>query len=278
MGRRRNLRQPRRARLGRHEHQRSFARFRDGGETGRGTGLDSLRPPLRGPARDRRGSGLPGGEHVHNRRLPPRGRGSGDRQVLMRVLLYGEDGPLERALAARGLELVREVPDAEALVTLAPPVELRPLAELGPEGWRSTFRSWAEEPFFAVQPWLRIASARGSGSWVAVTSVVATQPFPGGASGAAALALQTLVRIAALEGVRANAVASGWRSDRLPAGLDPVLAAADTPDGRLTTPADVAAAVEWLLSADAAHVNGEVLRVDGGYTITRGSRPDPRRS
>ena len=26
---------------------------------------------------------------------------------------------------------------------------------------------------------------------------------------------------------------------------------------------------------DAAHVSGEVIRVDGGYTITRGSRPDP---
>ena len=195
----------------------------------------------------------------------------------MRVLLYGEDGPLERALAARGLELVREVPDAEALVTLAPPVELRPLAELGPEGWRSTFRSWAEEPFFAVQPWLRIASARGSGSWVAVTSVVATQPFPGGACGAAALALQTLVRIAALEGVRANAVAPGWREDRIPSSIDQELAVVDTPDKRLASAEDVASAVAWLLSEEASHVNGEVLRVDGGYTITRGSRPDPTR-
>jgi NAD(P)-dependent dehydrogenase (short-subunit alcohol dehydrogenase family) len=195
----------------------------------------------------------------------------------MRVLLHGEDGPLERALAARGLELVREGPEAEALVTLTPPVELRPLMELGPEGWRSTFRLWAEEPFFAAQPWLRTASARGSGSWVAVTSVVATQPFPGGACGAAALALQTLVRVAALEGIRANAVAPGWREDRVPSSLDPELAVADTPDRRLATAEDVGSAVAWLLSEEASHVNGEVLRVDGGYTITRGSRPDPTR-
>ena len=37
----------------------------------------------------------------------------------------------------------------------------------------------------------------------------------------------------------------------------------------------MAGAVAWLLSDDAAHVNGEVVRVDGGYTITRGSTPAP---
>jgi NAD(P)-dependent dehydrogenase (short-subunit alcohol dehydrogenase family) len=190
----------------------------------------------------------------------------------MRTLVIGHDAPLERELASRGLELVREA-DADALVTLPPPVSLAFAAELEPEAWRAQFRAWVEEPFFAVQPWLRPGR-----TWVAVTSIVATQPFPGGAVGACALALQTLVRIAALEGLRANVVAPGWRADNRPNELDGELAVADTPGGRLATAADVAAAVAWLLSPEAAHVNGEVLRVDGGYTITRGSRPDPRRS
>jgi NAD(P)-dependent dehydrogenase (short-subunit alcohol dehydrogenase family) len=63
----------------------------------------------------------------------------------------------------------------------------------------------------------------------------------------------------------------------MPRELDPELARADTPTGRLTSDADIAATVSWLLSDDAAQLNGEVLRVDGGYTITGGSRPDPRR-
>jgi NAD(P)-dependent dehydrogenase (short-subunit alcohol dehydrogenase family) len=195
----------------------------------------------------------------------------------MRVLLIGEDAALEAELAALGLELVRDDPRAEALVTLPPPVELRPAAELDADSWRAMFAAWAEEPFFAAQPWLREADARGSGMWVAVTTILATQPFPRGAAGACALVLQTLVRIAALEGIRANAVAAGWRRDRFPPELDPELAAEDTPDGRFATPADVTAAIAWLLSDDAAHVHGEVVRVDGGYTITRGSRPDPTR-
>jgi NAD(P)-dependent dehydrogenase (short-subunit alcohol dehydrogenase family) len=171
---------------------------------------------------------------------------------------------------------VRDTLDAQALVTLAPAVDLQPVAELDPVGWQRIFRSFAEEPFFAAQPWLQVAGKRGSGTWVAVTTVLATQPFPGGAAGAAALALQTLVRIAALEGIRANAVAPGWREDRFPDPLDRDLAVADSPTGRLASADAVAAAVAWLLSDDSSHVNGEVIRVDGGYTITRGSRPDPK--
>ena len=198
----------------------------------------------------------------------------------MRILLIAPSGdPLERELAALGHDVVRDDVGAHGAVTLAPSVELRQLAELEPEAWIATFREWAEEPFFSVQRWLAAALERGSGSWVAVTSTVGTQPFPGaGAAGAAAMALHTLVRIAAIEGgprgVRANVVAPGWR-EPLPPRLDPELAVDDTPGGRLATTTDVASAVAWLLSDDASHVSGEVVRVDGGYTITRGSRPSP---
>ena len=50
----------------------------------------------------------------------------------MQVLVIGTDGPVEGALAMRGLELVRDAPDADALVTLAPPVTLRPVARARP--------------------------------------------------------------------------------------------------------------------------------------------------
>jgi len=201
----------------------------------------------------------------------------------MRVLLIAPaDDPLERALEALGHDVVRDDVSAHGAVTVAPPVELEPLAELESDAWHATFKEWAEEPFFSVQPWLAAALERGSGSWVAVTSSLGTQPFPGaGSAGAAAMALHTLVRVAAIEGgprgVRANAVAPGWRVP-LPARLDPELAVDDTPAGRLATSADVASAVAWLLSDDASHVSGEVIRVDGGYTITRGSRPNPEKA
>jgi enoyl-[acyl-carrier protein] reductase III len=41
----------------------------------------------------------------------------------------------------------------------------------------------------------------------------------------------------------------------------------DTPAGRMVTPEDVAAAVRFLLSDDAAMVRGHSLIVDGGYSL-----------
>jgi NAD(P)-dependent dehydrogenase (short-subunit alcohol dehydrogenase family) len=200
----------------------------------------------------------------------------------MRALLHGTDEELERALRARGLELVREG-RTDALVTLGPPPVLRPLAETSAEDWIARFEAWTEAPFWALQAWLRDVLDRGvRGGWVAITTMLGAQPFSGGgADGAAAVAFQTLVRIAAIEygprGIRANAIAAGWRERTLPSELDGDLALADTPTGRLVSESDVAAAVTWLLSDDASQVTGQILRLDGGYTITQGSRPDPRK-
>jgi NAD(P)-dependent dehydrogenase (short-subunit alcohol dehydrogenase family) len=200
----------------------------------------------------------------------------------VQVLIHGADECIEAALREREIELIRGG-EADALVTIAPAPELRVLAEVAPEEWLGRFRQWVEEPFWAFQAWLRGVLDRGTGGgWVAITSTLGAQPFPGGGpDGTAAVALHTLVRVAAIEygsrGIRANAVAPGWRSDAFPAELDRELAVSDTPTARLASASDIAAATAWLLSDDARQVNGEIVRADGGYTITRGSRPDPAR-
>jgi 3-oxoacyl-[acyl-carrier protein] reductase len=200
----------------------------------------------------------------------------------VRIRLHGQDDRLEAALCGRGLEPVRQGA-ADAFVTMGPTPVLRPLADIGAEEWKAHFKAWVADPFWAFQGWLREVLARGApGRWVAITTTLGALPFPGGgADGTSAVALQTLVRIAAIEyaprGIRANVIAPGWREQRLPPELDPQLAVRDTPTGRMTTDGDIATAVAWLLSPDAEQLNGEILHLDGGYTITRGSSPDPRR-
>jgi NAD(P)-dependent dehydrogenase (short-subunit alcohol dehydrogenase family) len=200
----------------------------------------------------------------------------------MRALIHGKDEQLEQALAASGVEPVRSG-EASAFITLAPAPELRPLATIRAAEWLRRFTDYVEEPFWAFQRWARDVLDRGApGRWIAITTALGAQPFPGGgADGTAASALQTLVQVAAIEygarGMRANAIVSGWRADRLAPNLDPVLAEQDTPTGRLTTSEQIAATVAWLLSDAAGNVNGGILRLDGGYTLSRGARSDPLR-
>lgn len=72
------------------------------------------------------------------------------------------------------------------------------------------------------------------------------------------------------QGVRSNAIAPGsietpiQGAFRVPEGGDPKLIHRVMPLDRMRGPDQVAAAVAYLASDDAAHVNGEVLRVDGG--------------
>lgn len=74
----------------------------------------------------------------------------------------------------------------------------------------------------------------------------------------------------ATDGVRVNAVAPGWISTELTAGIREDPAAEErivsrTPMGRWGRPDEVAGAVEFLCGPDAAFVTGAVLPVDGGY-------------
>jgi NAD(P)-dependent dehydrogenase (short-subunit alcohol dehydrogenase family) len=41
---------------------------------------------------------------------------------------------------------------------------------------------------------------------------------------------------------------------------------AKTPLGRMGQPEDIAAAVEFLTSADATYISGQILAIDGGYS------------
>jgi enoyl-[acyl-carrier protein] reductase III len=93
--------------------------------------------------------------------------------------------------------------------------------------------------------------------------------------GASKAALESVMRYLAVElaprGIRVNAVSAGvvetaaleWFPNR-----DEMLATVDrTPAGRLVEPDDVAAAVSFLCSGDAAMVCGQTLVVDGGFSL-----------
>jgi NAD(P)-dependent dehydrogenase (short-subunit alcohol dehydrogenase family) len=89
-------------------------------------------------------------------------------------------------------------------------------------------------------------------------------------------ALLTLVRSAAIDlgkhGIRVNGVAPGVVDTPIATFVvhDPTIAPrylATMPLGRFGRPADVANAVSWLSSEEAAYVTGQTLVIDGGQTL-----------
>jgi NAD(P)-dependent dehydrogenase (short-subunit alcohol dehydrogenase family) len=130
--------------------------------------------------------------------------------------------------------------------------------------------SWVQQVFKA---WM----ADNGGAVVNVSSVAGLKPAPGiGFYGATKAMLAHITEELAVElgpGIRVNAVAPAVVKTKFATALyegkeDEV--AAGYPMKRLGVPEDVAGAVAFLLSSDAAWITGQTVVIDGGITLTGG--------
>lgn len=134
--------------------------------------------------------------------------------------------------------------------------------------------------FHSAVYFLRHAARRikDDGSIVLLSSIAATNPWPGYfAYGAAKAALQALVKYAAIEfadrRIRVNAVCPGpistpaarYLVDHPRAGA---VVSHEVPLGRVARPQDVADAVAWLCTSR-GWITGETIHTDGGMSLRR---------
>lgn len=115
---------------------------------------------------------------------------------------------------------------------------------------------------------------QGSGRIINISSIVGLSGYRGlSVYSATKAALDGFTRALARElgarGITVNSVAPGYMRTEMSHGLDEAQLeqiARRTPAGRLGEPSDVAAAVRFLASPEAAFISGHVLVVDGGLT------------
>ena len=155
----------------------------------------------------------------------------------------------------------------------------RPGMDQKESGWDHTLSVNAKSFLFGAQLALPLMEKAGGGAMVAVTSPGAERVMPDYiAVGASKAALNSLVRYLAVElapkHISVNAISPGIvetdalkhfsalkENDVIPKAV------AATPAGRLVTPRDIALLTAFLCSPDAEMIRGQVITIDGGYTL-----------
>jgi NAD(P)-dependent dehydrogenase (short-subunit alcohol dehydrogenase family) len=160
---------------------------------------------------------------------------------------------------------------------------IAPLHRTRPIQARELLRVNLDSAVFMLAAWVdALRHAAAGGAAVLMSSVVARigvsnhEVISAAKAGIEGLARGAAASYASL-GLRVNVVAPGLTDTPLSAGLtqQPEMRAAAArqyplphPQG-LQSADDVAAVIDWLLSAQAARITGQVLPVDGGFTAIR---------
>ena len=146
------------------------------------------------------------------------------------------------------------------------------VVRLREEDWERALRVNLTGVFHCTKAALRTMMRARYGRIVNLTSVVAAMGNAGQAAYAAAKAgvigfTCSTAREVASRGITVNAVAPGFVETEMTAAVDEEqkgFYASVIPAGRMGRPEDIASAVEFLASPDAAYVTGHVLHVNGG--------------
>jgi 3-oxoacyl-[acyl-carrier protein] reductase len=174
--------------------------------------------------------------------------------------------------AVSAAKLVEEAGDLDVLVNNAGVTRDGLLVRMSDDDWSTVIETNLASVFYTCRAAVRGMMRKRTGAIVNISSIVGIHGNWGQTNYAASKAgiigfTKALARELGSRNVRANVVVPGYVKTRLTDVLpeDATKAMLDnTPLGRLGDPEDVAGAVRFLCSEEAAFITGAVLLVDGG--------------
>lgn len=140
------------------------------------------------------------------------------------------------------------------------------------EEWQNVLSVSLNGFYNVTQPLLKNMIVAKWGRIVNIVSLSGIKGMPGqtnysAAKGAVIAATKALAQEVAKKRITVNAIAPGFIRSDMTADLDEAELKKIIPVGRFGTPEEVAGAVAFLVSNDAAYITGEVISVNGGiYT------------
>jgi 3-oxoacyl-[acyl-carrier protein] reductase len=149
------------------------------------------------------------------------------------------------------------------------------IMRMKPEDWNDVIDTNLSGTFWTIKAATRPMMKARSGRIINITSVSGQAGQMGQANYSAAKAgliglTKATARELASRGITCNAVAPGFVVTELTRDLDPKLLEGikdATPLARFGTPQEIAHAVAFLASDEAAYITGQVLAVDGGLVM-----------
>ena len=155
----------------------------------------------------------------------------------------------------------------------------RPVLQQKPKGWDWTMNINARALLFATQRAVPLMEKRGGGTIISISSPGSFRVLPDYVVvGASKAALEAITRYLAVEladkNIVVNAISPGVVDTEALHHFDAIQKedvfesiVSRTPAGRLVSPVDIAQLAAFLCSPAASMIRGQVILMDGGYTL-----------